>query len=85
MPTNREFNGTLHYSGDRSLLDIGGGQVPTLALDRPPFGVTNTEDLLAATNFFRGFLQLPDGNATSVEGYLATFGPLQVIQVTRIL
>jgi len=83
MPTISSFKGTIHYSGDRTLLNQGNGQSPTLAIDRPPLGVTNVEDFLAATSHFRDFLRLDEGAGIAVEGYSITFGPLQVIQVTR--
>jgi hypothetical protein len=84
MPTTT-FQGIIHYNGDRSFLELADASTAELAIDRPPIGVTDIEDFIAATTYFRDFLQVQDGGTVGVEGYATSFGPMRVIQVTRAI
>lgn len=84
MPTER-FRGAIHYRGDRSFLEMEDTSTAELAIDRPPIGVTDIGDFIAATTYFRDFLQIRDGGLVAVEGYPTSFGQMRVIQVTRPL
>jgi hypothetical protein len=80
-----EFQGGIHYRGGRCFLQLADASTAELAIDRPPLGATDIGDFIAATTYFRDFLQIQEGGTVAVEGYATSFGSMRVIQVTRPL
>lgn len=86
MHNVEEIEGRIAYPTQvSSTLEEENGQVSTLAIDKPPLGHFNVEDIAEASAFFRDFLQLPAGEMIVIQGIRGMLLNQPVILVIRVV
>jgi hypothetical protein len=84
MDEVEEIEGRIDYpSSVSATLEEGNGRVSMLAIDKPPLGHFNVEDLAEANSFFRDFLRRRPGDRITIQGIRSTLLGDPIILVIR--
>lgn len=79
------ITGIVQYKTGAAFLNEGVGLLSLLAIDVPPMGAFNPQDVGAAYSYLRNILHVPSGGSIAVEGIRTQISNQLIIGIIRFV